>query len=339
MHASTTAALLCAILAGIMNGSFALPTKHIQNWRFENIWFNYGLWGFLLLPWISIFALDPHVLSIYRMTPPYTLVILIMGGALFGAGQVCFALALRIIGFGLGFIINIGLGTGLGFLLPLITQHADQILTPFGLSTVFGTILISIGLALSYRAGRQREANVNIPHPKHKISYQVGVLLAVIAGLFSAGQNLTFALTGNLQQLALAAGTQDLAAAIIIWPPFLTCTFIPYGCYMLYLHAKQGTFRNYRQPGSVKSALLTAWMGILWYTSLTLYSKSALWIGELGPVVAWPLFMVFIILTANFWGYVHKEWAGCDAKTIRKALAAMVFLVLAVVVLAYSATL
>jgi len=106
------------VVAGVMNGSFALPTKYIKTWRFEHIWLNYAIWAFVILPWLTLFVLYPQVGQIYKMMSPQTGLILLVGGFLFGAGQVCFALALNAIGLGLGFIINIGLGTALGFLLP-----------------------------------------------------------------------------------------------------------------------------------------------------------------------------------------------------------------------------
>src|SRR5471030_2450255 len=100
-------ALVLSICAGVMNGSFALPTKHIKTWNFENTWLNYAFWAFLVLPWLTVFALDPQVGHIYGGMSMHILVVLILGGFLFGAGQVCFAWALRNIGLGLGFVINI----------------------------------------------------------------------------------------------------------------------------------------------------------------------------------------------------------------------------------------
>ncbi len=336
-------ALIYAVLAGMMNGSFALPTKYNKHWNFENIWFGFALFGFVLIPWITILLLDPKVMHIYHLIQPYTLIFLIVGGAFFGVGQICFALCLEIIGFGLGFVINIGLGTGLGFLLPLLILHPAQVLTPAGRLTLVGIVFILIGLMLSYYAGKQRNNEINANVQSHRLSlkknYQLGILLATIAGLFSAGQNLTFAMTSNVQQLALASGTSSLAAAIIIWPVFLLCSFVPYGGFMLYLHGKNNSLQIYTKPQSWRYIGITLLMGLLWYGSLILYSKSSLLIGKFGPVVAWPLFMVSIILTSNCWGWRHKEWAECRPAIKYKALLAILALIIAVIILAYGATL
>jgi L-rhamnose-H+ transport protein len=329
-------ALLYVIVAGVMNGSFALPTKHITRWHFENIWLNYSIWAFLILPWVILFAIDPHAFSVYQHVPRHTLAIMFIGGVLFGVGQVCFALALNMIGFGLGFVLNIGLGTALGFLLPLVFLHPDHILTPFGIVTLIGTALIIVGLLYSFHAGRLRDEQLKQQQKTAKATYPVGVLLAIIAGLFSAGQNFCFAATANMQTLALHMGVNNLAAANIMWPGFLICTFVPYALYMLYLHSKNQSYKHYKGKHSLRYSPMALLMAIFWYGSLILYSKASLVIGSLGPIVGWPLFMVLIILTSSFWGWRHKEWAGVKSETKSMAIKGIGFLVVAVIVLAVS---
>lgn len=244
---------------------------------------------------------------------------------------------MKIIGFSLGFVINLGLATGLGFLLPLIFIHPQEIFTEFGLITFVGIFFIIGGLWLSYKAGSQRDAQKPMNSNKKDKSYKLGVFLAIVAGIFSAGQNFTFALTSNMQQLALASGSKVLAAAIVIWPAFLTCSFVPYAMYMLFLHGKHDSFSAYKTPGSLKNAFFAVIMGLFWYGSLVGYSQAALLIGNLGPIIVWPLFMVLIILTSNFWGWKSKEWLGCSVEVRRNAIIAMLLLITAVIILGSSA--
>ena len=139
-------ALICTLVAGVANGSFALPTKNIKQWNFENIWLNYAFWSFLIIPWVIIYLLAPHVGSVYHQVPAHLIWILVIGGILFGVGQVCFAEALKMIGLGLGFVINIGLGTGLGFFLPLVIFNPGKLFTLFGLVTLIAIIFIIDGI-------------------------------------------------------------------------------------------------------------------------------------------------------------------------------------------------
>lgn len=333
-------ALICLLVGGVINGSFALPTKHIQQWHFENVWLNFAIWGFLILPWIGIFALAPNVGPIYQHIPINMLVIIVIGGLWFGIGQACFAQCLKIIGFGLGFMINIGLGTGLGFLLPLIVLHPEKIFTAFGLTTLLGIGVIVAGLLVSYHAGKQRDLHLRQTQPNVMASpYRLGIILAIIAGFCSAIQNFTFAATESLQHTALKHGVNHLAAATIIWPVFLTVTFFPYAGYMLYLHHKNNSWNNYRGSRNSVNALATLIMGLLWFCSLILYSQASLLIGNLGPVIGWPLFMVLIILASSFWGWRHHEWAHVTQQVKRQALSGIGLLILAVAILAHSATL
>jgi L-rhamnose-H+ transport protein len=331
-------AFLLVVIAGVTNGSFALPTKHLKNWRFENIWLNYSLWAFLILPWVGAAVLSPSIFSVYAAAPTSSVLIMLGGGLAFGLGQVCFALALDYIGLGLGFILNIGLGTGLGFLLPLVVLHPEQVLTPFGLTTLFGTLLILLGLFISFLAGYLRDRSK--PHSQRKPGhYRLGVWLAVIAGVCSAGQNFTFAMTQPIAHTALQQGVGTLGVSIIMWPGFCFAALIVYAAYMLYLHKKNRSFVSYTKPGFLKYSVFALIMGLFWYGSLVLYSKTAQLIGDLGPVLAWPLFMVLIILTSNFWGWRHKEWAHCSARIKGLAGVGVLALMAAMLVLAFSMTL
>jgi len=323
-------------VAGLINGSFALPTKYVKNWKFENIWLQYAIWAFLILPWVVAFFISPQVLSVYHNTE-YLLWIMFVGGFLFGIGQICFALSFNFIGLGLGFVINIGLGTTLGFLLPLVIQHPDEILTPFGVMTLLGVILIVAGLLISNRAGILRDHKEQVEASK-KNWYLVGVVLAAIAGIFSAGQNLAFALTFMMQHVALDMGATSFGASTIMWPGFLVCSFIPYAIYMLILQVKNKTFTCYKASGSLRYHVFALVMAVFWYGSLMFYSQASMVIGKLGPMVGWPLFMTLIILTSNFWGWKHGEWKHANQKAKNMMKLGLVFFVLAVVVLGYSSS-
>jgi L-rhamnose-H+ transport protein len=331
-------AFLLVLIAGIINGSFASLSKNMPKWSFENIWLQYSVWAFILFPWITIAILAPQVLKIYAATPLYYLLIMTIGGFLFGIGQVGFALAIDMIGIGLTFVICLGLSMSFGFLLPLILQHPNQISTPFGILTLFGTILAIAGLIIVSYAGQLRDKGKNLSDSfksHSKYFYIFGVLFAVIAGLFSAGQNLSFSLTTQIQHIATQLHTSKLGAANIMWPGFLICSFIPYAAYMLYLHKKNNSFSNYSGTTPKKYYLFSIIMGFCWFGSIIFYSKASQLIGKLGPIIAWPLFMALIILTSLFMSWFYKEWRGCDKKAIKILWIGICFILLAVAIFAY----
>lgn len=330
-------AMLLIITAGCLNGSFATAAKHIKIWRFENIWLQYAIWNFLILPWAIIFILAPQIFHIYYETPHSLLAIMIVSGLFFGIGQVAFARAIHIIGIGLAFMITLGLSMGLGFFLPLVVQHPEQISTPFGAITLTGTLLAITGLFFSTYAGHLRDnKTVRSGAKAHKNNaYFLGIVLAVVAGLSSAGQNFSFSLTVPMQKIATDMGATPWGAAIIMWPGFLLCAFIPYCIYMLYLLTKNHTFIKYLQPGTAKYFVYTFIMGFCWFGSIIFYSKATRLIGRVGPLVGWPLFMALIILTSYFWGWKHKEWKNATTAAKQKLWIGLILLIIAVFIFGY----
>lgn len=332
-------ALILVLIGGVINGSFALPTKHVPKWKFENIWLQYAIWTFLILPWVIAYFISPQIFRVYENAPTNVLVIMAIGGVVFGVGQVFFALAMSMIGIGLAFALNLGLSIILGFLLPLVIQHPGQMFSPFGIVTLIGCIFAIIGLQLSYRAGKIHDlARRKLKSPEEVKSgrYGLGIILAIGAGLSSAFQNFSFSFTAPMQKLALSFGVHHVGAASIMWPGFLVCGFIPYALYMLFLHNKNKSFGNYKVKGTGAYYIFAFAMGVLYYTSVMLYSKASQLIGSLGPLVGWPLFMALIVLTSNFWGWRSGEWEGCSVKVKRTILSGLSFIVLAIIVLGYS---
>ena len=331
------------VFAGIMNGSFATLVKYMRGWEFENIWFQWSLWTFIIIPWLLILITAPQVFEIYAAAPAGYILIIAVGGIAFGIGQACFAYALHSIGIGLSFILTIGISTVLGALLPLIFQHPEEIPTPFGIVTIIGILIAIIGIILCTKAGNLRDKAqkgiVEEVHTHAKKGYWAGIIFASICGITQAGQNFSFSETEGLQTIALEHGAISLGAANIIWPWFLFMSFIPYAAYMLYLFKKDHTFGNYALPGTRRYLLFGPIMGLCWFGSFVIYSKASQIVGELGPVVGWPVFMIFIILISNFWGYIFKEWKGVSRRAVSIILSGIALLVVAVVFLAFAGSL
>ena len=326
---------MMVILAGVINGAFALPTRYIKHWQFENSWLTFAVLAFIIFPIGTVLLSHTALWTLYSHAAHPLIIAMILGGLAFGIGQFCFAIALNSIGFGLGFLINIGLGTALGFSLPLVVLHPQELLTAFGLTTLLGTVLILIGLLLAYWAGHSRDQHKQT-EPSKIAGFGLGVVLATVAGIFSAIQNFTFAFTAPLQQAAIKMGFDKLSAATVVWPGFLCIAFIPYAIYMITLLIRNQSFKKFAQSNSGFNLGCALIMALFWYGSLMLYSFVSINIGALGPVIAWPLFMVMIILTSNVIGWRQGEWSGAPTKSIKKLMLGIVFLILAFLVLAYS---
>ena len=167
--------------------------------------------------------------------------------------------------------------------------------------------------------------------------FRRGIILALVSGMCIGGANFSFSLTSSIRDLAVSHGLSIVASAIIMWPIFLSFAFIPYIIYMLYQMQKNKSWRLYGEKGSLKYQFYALLMAVFWLGSVTCYSISSHAMGPLGPVVGWPLFMSFVILTSSFWGFVSGEWRGGRARTLKKARLSIIILVLAVLVLAFAA--
>lgn len=328
-------AYILIVFAGILNGSFALPIKHLNERNNENTLLIYALLSFVILPWFLAWCAVPQIFAVYAATSAKMLSIMLVGGFIFGIGQVCFFLALNFIGLSLGFIINLGLAIVLGSLLPYGFVHHHNIFSKCGLLTVIGASIATAGILFSNRAGILHHRTWRRGNAKF---FKIGVMLAILAGIASAGLNCSFALTTAIQETALNMGATPFGSASIMWPGFLSCSFIPYSSYMIYLRIKNHTCHNYINNQSIKHFLFAFFMSIFWYVSLLFYSKATQLIGGLGPVIGWPLFMIMILITSTFWGWRYKEWAGASNKVKRALWSGLGFLMLSMIILGLCST-
>jgi len=74
-------------------------------------------------------------------------------------------------------------------------------------------------------------------------------------------------------------------------------------------------------------------MAVLWFGSSVLYGIATAFLGDLGPVVGWPLFMSLIVIVASVLGVWTGEWRNVGLRALRVQSLAVLILVCAVVVL------
>ena len=340
-------ALILTVLAGFFNGSFATPTKYMDKWKEENIWLFFPLLTFLILPWIYIFIIAPNILSIIAQINFYSQILpLIIGGVVFGIGMVCFSVAFRLIGLGLNFVVNISIGTACTALIGLV-QNPHLFGSGYSYLQILGVIIFIIAVILGAAAGGARDKNKKAHGAKEhsedkshvKTGYVVlGVVLATAAGIGSACQGVTYVITNPaIVEVAKASGVGGLAANSVAWIILFSCACVPYVLYFLFLNIKNRSFGCFSVSGTGKYWIFLLIMGLTYWFSLVFFSGANSIIGgKLGPTIAWPLFMVFIILTSNFWGWVSGEWKDAGAKAIKRIWISIILFVVAVVVFSYS---
>jgi L-rhamnose-H+ transport protein len=332
--------VLLALLAGILNGSFAAPTKYATRWKWENLWAIWAVVAFFVVPWSLALLTVPNLLAVYESANARTLLTVIGFGAGYGIAALCFGLGVEAIGIALNFAIALGLSTAIGSLVPLVALHPEQIFTRRGLVIETGVFIVLLGIVVCAIAGRAKErqlvASASSTPPRDRTRFKVGLAYAIVAGLGSPLVNFGLAFGGPLLSSAAARGAGAASQANVIWPPLLTATLIPYLAYCTYLWRKNQSLQLYFLPGTGSYWLLGALMGILWMSSIAIYGSASAAMAEMGPVLGWPLFMSAIIIVSNVWGFATGEWRGVRRQTIVTVSAGMLLLILGFCTLAWS---
>jgi L-rhamnose-H+ transport protein len=330
----TAIGILLLVIAGAMNGSFTLPMKFTQKWKWENTWLAWTIFALGIYPIGLTLLTVPALGEIYAQAGSGPIAIVAGCGAGWGISQVFFGLAVDSIGIALAFSVILGLSAAVGALVPLFSQ-GDAFSTK-GLVIIGGVALVAIGVLACAKAGRERETALG-QGPKGKPSIGKGLLFCVFSGLGSAlvGLGLQYG-GGPIAEVAKAHGTSATWANNAAWLPLMCAGGIPNLIYCLYLIVKNKTADRFQTAGTAGYWFLAAIMGVCWFASTLMYGISA---DKLNIVIAWPAFMSLIVITAMVWGVVTGEWKGSGSKPIRIMYSGLVVLVAAIALLSYAKTL
>ena len=72
--------------------------------------------------------------------------------------------------------------------------------------------------------------------------------------------------------------------------------------------------------------------GFCWFAALGVYGQGAALLGEIGPVIGWPILLGLSLIISNFWAYRAGEWKNAKGP-FNKLLAGLVVLIISAIVL------
>ena len=329
MH-NTAGGMSLLILAGIMNASFSLPMKYVRAWAWENTWLMWSAFALLLLPCGLAIATIPAFGAILAGAGGVVFIVAACGAA-WGVAQVLFGLALEKIGIALTFSIVLGLSAAMGGLVPLVRLHADKLLTRAGVVSMAGIALVLLGVAVSAVAGRMRDRSKKTE--ASTAHFGVGLLMAIASGVCASMMNVGFSFGTPLSAMAAAHHANALWWTDAIWVPLMAGGAVPNILYCAYLLRRRKTSQNYKAATAGRNVSLALAMAVLWFGSSVLYGIATASLGDLGPVVGWPLFMSLIVIVASVLGVWTGEWRNAEPRALRVQGLAVLILVCAVVVL------
>ena len=328
---NTAGGMCLLLLAGAMNASFSLPMKFVRLWAWENTWLLWSIFALLVFPGALAFSTIPSFASILQSNGGVVLLVALCGAA-WGVAQVLFGLALYKIGIALTFSIVLGLSAAMGSLIPLIRLHFDRLLTRGGTMSLAGIALVLIGVAASAVAGKIRDRGKDTGTTKNA-AIGVGLVMAIVSGVCASMMNVGFVYGAPLAAAAGAHGANSLWVTDAVWFPLMAGGALPNLLYCIYLLSKRKTKANYTAPSFARNLPLTFAMGFLWFGSSVFYGIATAFLGELGPVVGWPLFMSLIVIVATLLGLWTGEWSGAAKSAFRIQGIAVVVLIAAIIVL------
>jgi len=195
-----------------------------------------------------------------------------------------------------------------------------------------GVLVALLGVAVVSYAGHQKE--VQLSGELREFNLKLGLLLAVLCGIFSSGMAFAIDAAGPMKAAALNLGVNPLYAAL---PSYV---FIMGGgalvnlsyCFIRLAALKSLSLRaDLSNPGGtlLKNASLAAAGGIMWYLQFFFYAWGQANIPERLAYVNWMLHMSGYVLFAGLIGLALGEWAGVGSRPVRLLWAGMLIIIAA----------
>jgi len=331
--------LLC-ILGGLGIGSFLLPLKYSKTWKWENSWLVGAFFMYLVLPLVTISFVVPQFREIYALTPARDLWMIYLFGIIQGTGSLIFTYGTSLMGISLGYALMIGCIAFFSLLIPLFVAHADRLAKLDGLTLLLGCMILLIGVAISGRAGLERE-KFSTNTAQTMGTAKISPVLMIVVILWAGIANAMFYFTFEFQQSMKALAIEQFHVPSHSWgflntlPFFLgmfTINVLLTGAKII----KDGSIGNYwSSPNLTREYSLALGIGVIWYLSQGIgYTAAQAMLGPLGVPVGGGLFMGTIIISSNLLGLYTGEWKHVPASTTRKLHVALIMLVAAVEVIA-----
>jgi L-rhamnose-H+ transport protein len=330
-------AIILALLAGMMNGSYPAPIRMIRL-PFDTIWLIFSIFMFLIFPWIAVWILSPNdILKLFASLPTSFFMITVGAGLIYGCGMLVYTYSLHYVGIGVSFLLNIAGGTIIGSLLPVLLLNASKLITPSGIWELVAMGVFLVGLIAAGIASTKRAKNAGVNQDIVPGKSAQGILLGILSGIFCAAQGSAYSYTlPAVNTLAAHLSASPLAAAMLAWIPIFNGAFVPFFLYFLIKNIRSKTWQQLQNKVFTWVAFIFG-MAVLAFGSLIVFSKAAISLGQLGSVIVWPIFMISIILTSNFWGWRQGEWRNSGSVAGTWQITSIAFLVLAVAALVMSA--
>jgi len=314
--------------------SFYAPIEKVKKWSWETTWAVAGFFSWILLPiGVSLFLL-PDFHGFYASMGLSLLLKVALFGAMWGIGNVSYGLTMRHLGMSLGIGVAIGVTLVVGTLIPplLHGQAAMLFTTRSGQFTMAGVLVALIGVATVSYAGHQKE--IQLSGEVREFNLKLGLLLAVLCGIFSSGMSFAIDAARPMEAAALHLGVNPLYAALPSYVIIMgggAVVNLSY-CFIRLAALKRLSLRaDLALPGGMlaRNGLLAATGGIMWYLQFFFYAWGAANVPAHLAYVNWMLHMSMYVLCGGLVGLALGEWTGVGNKPVRLLWAGILIIIAA----------
>ena len=320
---------LLLIFASFFQGTFGLGMKYMNPMSWESWWVIHVLVAMILFPMIWAYIVIPDLFDIIASSPKDAIYSAMLYGFLWGIGGIMFGVSVPYIGLSLTMGIVMGLAGSAGSLIPLfqIENATSQPSFPY----IIGGLIISlIGVAITAKAGIDRDKLINSSTKSKNILR--GLLIAVTCGLLSSLLNVGFANAAPIAEKAQEFGVITRNSSLAAWVVVLWGAFIMNFSYAVLLLFKNNSWSTFSLKNSLNAYKWSLIAGFCWFAALGVYGQGAALLGEIGPVIGWPILLGLSLIISNYWAYNAGEWDNAQ-KPFNKLLIGLFVLIISAVVL------
>jgi len=335
-------------IGGFASGSFYMPFKKVKAWAWESYWIVGGIFSWLIVPPLAAWLTLPGFSDIIKNATSDTILYTVLFGVLWGIGGLTYGLGVRYLGMSLGNSVVLGFCSAFGALVPSIyynifptpgkTTFVEMLTTTWGQVVLLGVVMCLLGIYICGKAGVMKEREMNEEDKKKSVAefdLIKGLIVAVTSGILSSCFNFGIEAGKPMAEHAVSLGLNPLfqnnvTYVVLLWGGLAT-NFI----WCMILNTRNKSFGNYldRKTPLVTNYFFSALAGTTWFMQFFFYGMGESKLGN--GASSWILHMAFIILVANMWGIMLKEWHGVSAKTRSTIIIGIGTIMLSVLVVGY----
>ena len=278
--------VLLISVGAFMSGSFAVPFDKVKNWKWENYWLVYCLFGYVVVPLAITALFVPGFYKVLGYMPTNTIGLVFLLGMIYGVSNITFGLSLRYLGIALGYALSLGLMMAIGTLAPPLIngQLARLFEGNGGIMLLFGILISLIGIGISGYAGFLKSKQVGSQEGVNReFNIRKGIFAALFVGVSGASVALALEQGKPIGDACVHLGAnplfRDSAVFLILYGGSFLTTFI----WCIYLSIRNKTYSNFVRGTNSSlglNYLFCALAGFLWYVNFVFFGMGRTQMGE-----------------------------------------------------------